>query len=212
MTAGFAGAVSADSESIDAKFIYQSTGDLKITFTDTSSSTNTTINNWDWDFGDSSSHGSKNAETHTYTSAGDYTIKLTVTNTSSGTNNNISKKITVDKIEISSIDVSGITEPSVGNEPITSAPTVSGTGVDANSVSKITWKTNSGTSVGNNNFTYDTIYKAVFTVNASKNYKFVGTTHININQGAGLMSIKSDGSGEVTITYTKTAVDPVVTE
>ena len=54
------------------------TAPLAVSFTDTSIGS---PSSWSWDFGDGSSSTQQNP-THTYTSAGNYTVKLTVANTS----------------------------------------------------------------------------------------------------------------------------------
>jgi PKD repeat protein len=50
---------------------------LNVQFTDTSSNTPTS---WSWDFGDSSSLDTTQNPSHTYSTAGTYTVKLTATN------------------------------------------------------------------------------------------------------------------------------------
>jgi PKD repeat protein len=48
-------------------------------FTDTSTTNGPTITGWEWDFGDSSAHASTPDASHTYETAGTYTVTLAVT-------------------------------------------------------------------------------------------------------------------------------------
>jgi S-layer protein (TIGR01567 family) len=72
-----------------ASFTY-STSDLTVDFTDAS----TNADSWSWDFGDNGSSTSV-SPSHTYGSAGDYTVELTVTNTTSSETDTYSESITV---------------------------------------------------------------------------------------------------------------------
>lgn len=53
-----------------------------VTFTDNTTTANSTISSWSWNFGDSGISNIQNP-THTYTTAGTYTVTLTVTNNNS---------------------------------------------------------------------------------------------------------------------------------
>ncbi|MCP4154915.1 MAG: PKD domain-containing protein [bacterium] len=69
-----------------------STTDLGVAFTDTSTATGTTITSWQWNFGDSGTSTQANPA-HTYSTAGTYSVTLTV---SDGTiNQSTSKNVTV---------------------------------------------------------------------------------------------------------------------
>ena len=70
----------------------QEAGNLTVDFTDTSTNTPT---NWTWDFGDGSSSTLQNP-THTYASAADYSVKLTVSN--GGGSDNLTRTVTVDAL------------------------------------------------------------------------------------------------------------------
>ena len=71
---------------------------LTVNFTDLSSVTGTTISGWSWDFGDGQNSTSQNP-THTYTTAGDYNVTLTIT--AGGCQNSISHHVTVSGLSIS---------------------------------------------------------------------------------------------------------------
>jgi gliding motility-associated-like protein len=65
-----------------------------VTFTDRSVSNGGTISSWLWDFGDSQTSGQQNPS-HTYSSAGDYNVTLTVANGNGCTATPVTKKIHV---------------------------------------------------------------------------------------------------------------------
>src|SRR6266568_4455299 len=56
---------------------------LTVQFTDKSTGP---ITNWDWDFGDSSAHSSVQNPSHTYSTAADFTVTLTITGSDGATN------------------------------------------------------------------------------------------------------------------------------
>jgi PKD repeat protein len=73
----------------------QAASSLSVAFTDSSSAVSpTTITGWSWDFGDSSTVSTAQNPSHTYTSAGSYTVKLTVTD-SNGRTNQVSHQVSV---------------------------------------------------------------------------------------------------------------------
>jgi PKD repeat protein len=76
-----------------ANFTYAPNGNLTIQFTDASSSTNGGITGWTWNFGDNTSSSEQNPS-HTYSSAGDYTVTLTVSD-AGGTSQPVSQTVNV---------------------------------------------------------------------------------------------------------------------
>ena len=50
-----------------------------VTFTSNSTDPDGSIQSWDWNFGDGTPHGNTETMTHTYATAGDFTVNLTVT-------------------------------------------------------------------------------------------------------------------------------------
>ena len=50
-----------------------------VTFTSNSTDPDGSIQSWDWNFGDGTPHGNTETVTHTYATAGDFTVNLTVT-------------------------------------------------------------------------------------------------------------------------------------
>ncbi|UCE04689.1 MAG: PKD domain-containing protein, partial [bacterium] len=75
-----------------ADFTY-TTSDLTVTFTDQSDDPDGSIVSWDWNFDDGGTSTEQNP-THTYASAGTYSVTLTVTDNESATDA-ISKDVTV---------------------------------------------------------------------------------------------------------------------
>ncbi|KYH45864.1 hypothetical protein AZH51_09260 [Branchiibius sp. NY16-3462-2] len=59
-----------------------------------SSDTDGTVASYDWDFGDGSTHATTAKPSHTYTTAGDYNVTLTVTD-NQGATNSVTKSVTV---------------------------------------------------------------------------------------------------------------------
>jgi len=70
-----------------------SVDNLEVAFTDSSSDTDGSVTNRNWDFGDGNSSSSTNP-THSYTTAGTYTVSLTVTDNGGATDTN-SQSVTV---------------------------------------------------------------------------------------------------------------------
>lgn len=75
-----------------SSFTYSAT-DLTVTFSDASSDSDGTIISWSWIFGDGSTSTAQNP-THTYSSAGTYTVQLTVTDNEGATGSS-SQNVTV---------------------------------------------------------------------------------------------------------------------
>jgi serine protease len=69
------------------------TDDLTATFTDASDDPDGTVVSWDWDFGDTGSSTAQNPS-HTYASAGTYSVTLTVTD-NDGAVDSVTKPVTV---------------------------------------------------------------------------------------------------------------------
>ena len=69
------------------------TSELTVTFTDQSYDTDGDVVAWEWNFGDGNNSGTQHP-THTYTSAGTYTVSLTVTD-NDGATGNTSQLVTV---------------------------------------------------------------------------------------------------------------------
>jgi len=82
-------------------------------FTDASTVSTGSIASWAWDFGDTKSSTSQ-SPSHTYTSAGTYTVKLTVT-TNNGCTDNISKTVTVYPQPVSAFSINTAAQCLTGN-------------------------------------------------------------------------------------------------
>ncbi len=93
---------------------------LTVTFTDQSTGD---IDSWSWDFGDGSTSTEQNP-THQYTSAGTYTVKLTVTGPGGSDTETKVDYITVSDVPVA--DFSG--SPTSGNAPLTVTFTDQSTG------------------------------------------------------------------------------------
>ncbi|EHQ28162.1 PKD domain-containing protein [Mucilaginibacter paludis] len=85
-------------------------------FTDSTVVTGTTVKSWLWDFGDGTPSSSIQNPSHTYTTAGNKTVKLTLTNANGCVSSTASKTI-----YISTPPVAQFTIPSTGciNQPVT---------------------------------------------------------------------------------------------
>ncbi|MGD2085351.1 MAG: PKD domain-containing protein [Candidatus Aminicenantes bacterium] len=90
-----------------ADFTYTTT-DLTADFTDTSTDVDGTIVSWDWDFGDGNTSTVQHPS-HTYVSAGTYTVTLTVTDDDSATDS-VSKSVTVSDTPAVQMYVKDITQ------------------------------------------------------------------------------------------------------
>jgi PKD repeat protein len=84
--------VSAENESPTAAFGF-SVSDLTASFTDASTDNDGSIAGWSWDFGDGNTSSAQNPS-HTYVSAGSYTVMLTVTD-NGGDSHSTSQSVTV---------------------------------------------------------------------------------------------------------------------
>jgi len=84
--------VTALNEAPSAAFTSSIT-DLDVNFTDSSTDNDGTIDSWAWDFGDGSSSTAQNPS-HSYASAGSYTVSLTVTD-DDGADDSTSQSVTV---------------------------------------------------------------------------------------------------------------------
>jgi hypothetical protein len=82
-----------DNQAPTADFSYSTNG-LTVEFTDESTDSDGSVVSWSWDFGDFSSTSTVQDPSHTYTSAGTYTVKLTVTD-DDGATGSTSKSVTV---------------------------------------------------------------------------------------------------------------------
>jgi PKD repeat protein len=106
---------------VTAAFEFSST-DLEVTFTDQSSTTasGATIDLWHWDFGDGQVSDAQNP-THTYSSAGTYTVTLTAGDSQSNTNQvtqsvqiaEPSFSYTIDGLEVTFVDTSTTLHPPI---------------------------------------------------------------------------------------------------
>ncbi|WP_042698692.1 PKD domain-containing protein [Methanocorpusculum bavaricum] len=119
---------------------------------------------------------------------------------------------------IDSVTISGVTLPVGGATKNTSKPAVSSTpsgGIA--SISNITWKDDSDESTSGTVFKYETVYKAVITVEAESGYKFTSESKATLNDKTALVSLNDDRTS-ATITYTcpKTTAEgkihPVITK
>ena len=73
------------------------TADLAATYTDSSTDSDGTVVAWSWDFGDGGNSTEQNPLTHTYASAGIYTVSLTVTDDRGGSHT-ASQPVTVSAV------------------------------------------------------------------------------------------------------------------
>ena len=119
---------------------------------------------------------------------------------------------------IDSIKISGVTLPVGGATKNTSKPAVSSnpSGGIA-SISNISWEEDSDGSTSGKVFKYETIYKAVITVEAESGYKFTSGSEATLNGKTAILVSQNDGTS-ATITYTcpKSAAEgkilPVITK
>ena len=111
--------------------------------------------------------------------------------------------------DISSVSISGVTLPVGGATKNTSKPSVSSTpsgGIA--SISNISWKDDSDGSTGGTVFKYETVYKAVITVDAKNGYRFTSGLTATLNDKTALVSLNDDRtSATITYTCTKTAAE-----
>ncbi|MEA5086170.1 MAG: PKD domain-containing protein [Methanocorpusculum sp.] len=117
------------------------------------------------------------------------------------------------KTNIESITISGITAPIANTEPVTTNPTIvsSTPSASVTSSSTIAWKTASGAAISGN-FTYETIYKANFTVSAAENYRLTSSTYVASNGGTSTILPNDDGTeATITVTFPITEQAPVTT-
>jgi len=120
--------------------------------------------------------------------------------------------------DITSVSITGVTLPVGGATKNTTKPAVSSnpSGGIA-SISNITWKEDSDGSTSGTVFKYETVYKAVITVEAESGYKFTSGLTATLNDKTALVSLNDDRTS-ATITYTcpKTTAEgkihPVITK
>ena len=169
------------------------TSPLTVTFTDTSTNTPTS---WLWDFGNPTS-GSSNTSTlqnpsHTYTTAGTYTVKLTATN-ADGSN-------TVTKTSLITVSAPYIPTPPVANFTTnitsgTSPLTITFTDTSTNTPTSWSWDFGDPSSGANNTST---------SKNPSHTYTTAGTYTVK------LTATNADGSDTITKTNLITVSAPYV--
>jgi PKD repeat protein len=85
---------------------------LTVQFTDQSTGV---ITAWDWDFGDGSAHSSVQNPSHTYNSAGSFTVTLTVTGNGGATS---SKSATITATAATSVSANFTANPTSGQVPL----------------------------------------------------------------------------------------------
>ncbi|PAV08499.1 PKD domain-containing protein [Methanocorpusculum parvum] len=110
-------------------------------------------------------------------------------------------------IDISSVSITGVTLPVGGATKNTTKPAVSSTpsgGIA--SISNISWKDDSDGSTGGTVFKYETVYKAVITVDAKNGYRFTSGLTATLNDKTALVSLNDDRTS-ATITYTCTKTE-----
>ncbi|MFA5414288.1 MAG: PKD domain-containing protein [Methanoregula sp.] len=135
--------------------IQTGTAPLTVTFTDTSANTPTS---WLWDFGDNSTAITQNV-THTYTTAGTYTVNLTATNSAGSNTISQSGYITVSAATL--IPVSSFTsDVTSGNAPLT----VTFTDTSANIPTSWLWNFGDGSTVTTQNATHTYTTFGTYTV------------------------------------------------
>ncbi|HET6443307.1 MAG TPA: putative Ig domain-containing protein [candidate division Zixibacteria bacterium] len=112
-----------------ADFTYVAT-DLSVAFTENSTDGDGTVDQWSWDFGDSSNSTQQNPN-HTYTTAGTYSVELTVTD-DDGATDSTTQSMTVavtpneDVIYVSSSTGGSVGGVNFADEDILAYDTVSG--------------------------------------------------------------------------------------
>jgi len=184
------------------------TAPLEVQFTDISTGS---PNAWNWDFGDNYSSSSQ-SPTHSFSSAGTFTVNLTVSKPgmeSNTTSHNIIVNPAPTLTNITSLSITGVTLPVGGATKNTTKPAVSSNPSGSiDSISSITWKNVSDGSTSGTIFNYETVYKAIMTVEAKSGYRFTSGSAATLNGNNADLNPSTDGTS-ATITYTcpKTAAE-----
>jgi PKD repeat protein len=140
-TAGFVGSPTSGTEPLTVNFTDQSTGAAS----------------WDWDFGDGGSSTAQNPS-HEYTSAGTYTVSLTVTNACGSDNETKTDYIAVDPCLAPVADFEG--SPLSGEAPLT----VSFTDLSTNGPSSWDWDFGDGGTSTSQNPSHEYTAAGTYTV------------------------------------------------
>ncbi len=111
--------------------------------------------------------------------------------------------------DITSVSITGVTLPVGGATKNTTKPAVSSNPSGSiDSISRITWEDDSDGSTGGTEFKYETVYKAVITVEAKSGYRFTSGLKATLNDKTALVSLNDDRtSATITYTCTKTAAE-----
>ncbi len=178
---------------------------LAVNFTDSSTNTPTS---WSWAFGDSSTSTAQNPS-HTYTSAGSYTVALTATNAYGNNTNTKNNYITVGNVPVANF--SGT--PTSGNAPLA----VSFTDSSTNSPTSWSWTFgDSSTSTAQNpshTYTSTGSYTVALTAtNAYGNNTNTKNNYITVNSGssapvASFTSPNTAGVAPLSVSFTDTSIN-----
>ncbi len=195
---GCVGVVSAESASFTAN---QTSGDapLYVQFTNTSTGSPTA---YSWNFGDDTSLSTEENPSHTFSTAGTYTVVLNITYETSYAQ--YSKTITVSSpsYDINSVTVSGISAPVAGETPVASASVISDPTGKVGATTAVSWTYVNGTSF-TGNFEYGTAYKANLTISTTaEDYIFYSSTTFDVVNASELSPDFNSDYTNAVITYT----------
>jgi len=111
--------------------------------------------------------------------------------------------------DISSVSITGVTLPVGGATKNTTKPAVSSNpSGSVDTISSITWKNWSDESTDGTIFKYETVYKAIMTVEAKSGYRFTSGSAATLNGNDAYLVPSTDGkSATITYTCTKTAAE-----